>query len=214
MAVTLSDLLNDCQTFEKKIDALASTKLEHYEGRLFLVEMLRACYVGASDAVGDALNPHFYNSIDANTKYFVDCPDTDYFTSKLGFDPGGKGMPDNRSNEYLVSIDINPLKTLYVGMVAYGKQGSISVAKPLFVKNSGNNNNNMQSNYNYLIVCKDGMEDRNEDTEAVLNRFKKTQIVSEYKSNNYNNVEVIVVDSNVNKLIIRQYYEIERMKIE
>ena len=210
MAVTFSDLLKDCESFEKKIDAIATTKLEHYEGRLFLVQMLRACYVGASDAVGDALNPHFYNIINSNTKYFADCPDTDYFTSKLAFGPAGKGMPDNRFNEYLVSIDINPLKTLYVGMVAYGKQGSISVAKPLFSKNSGCT----QSNFNYLIVSKaammaDNTNGTNEDKfkEAVLNRFKKTELGAEYRNDTGKHIEVIVSDNNVNNMVIRQYYE-------
>ena len=90
-------------------------------------------------------------------------------------------------------------------MVIYGNQGSISVAKPLFLKNK-NSGNNESNNYNYLIVSKAAMEEANKNKEAVLNRFLKTEIGSKYAKNN-TEIGVIVADNNVASMIIRQYYE-------
>lgn len=91
-------------------------QLDAIEGRRFLLRMLSAS-VDSFVEYSDANNPEFRHSESAHRKMFGDCPDADYMQASIDLRNG---------RSYLITGQI-PNGTIYVGIMLYGRGGSMGV---------------------------------------------------------------------------------------
>jgi len=89
-------------------------QLDAVEGRRFLLRMLFAS-VDSSVEYTDANNPEFRHTESSHRKIFGDCPDADYLQAPI----------DLRNNRRYKITGKIPAGTIYIGIMLYGRGGSI-----------------------------------------------------------------------------------------
>lgn len=112
LSQAMQSLFDKAQELERGIDL--PLDLDATEGRRFLLRMLIAS-IDTFVEQDDPDRPRFHHAEGPTRKMFADCPDTDYLRASIRTD---------RGQIYRISGRL-PTKTLYLGVLLYGKGGRI-----------------------------------------------------------------------------------------